>query len=493
MTNECIYNAFFEILKKFPDEEAIFDEKKSLTRFEFDSLINTIASKVPNNMKKIGIIMDHSVEMIASIFAVLKIGAYYVPAEPFLPKERIEFMFDDANVDFVLTSEKFIDKFSNLPYLCIEDGQQIEMVEIPCKAKSNDIAYVLYTSGSTGKPKGVAVTNKNVCSYVKAFNHEFNLRKNDTILQYSVCSFDIFVEEVFTAILSGVRLAIPSAKTKSEFLSVIKFVEKNNVTIISAFPYFVLKINQYKKVPKSVRLIISGGDILRESYIEHIIDSVEIYNTYGPTETTVCCSYFRCNGQQALKDGTYPIGKPILGANILILNQNGDVLPIGEIGEICIEGQGVSNGYIGERYVENKAFQKLPDGRKLYHSGDMGYYLPDGNIVFLNRSDMQTMILGQRVEPIEVENVLYRCSGVQKAVVKPFVDEKKLAYLVAYVVIETDKEVNLSSLKRDMKKFLPDFMIPEFFVVLSDIPVTLNGKVDFSMLPVVLKEGNIVC
>ena len=175
------------------------------------------------------------------------------------------------------------------------------------------------------------------------------------MLQYSVCSFDIFVEEVFTTLLSGAALAIPSAKTKENIHTLMDFVEKNNVTEISGFPYLLLEMNHLPSIPECIRLLISGGDVLRASYVTNLLDKAEIYNTYGPSETTVCASYFRCNDTIPLQDETYPVGKPVLGTQIEILNEHMVPVKPGEIGEICILGDGVSAGYTGSRKRENEA------------------------------------------------------------------------------------------------------------------------------------------
>ena len=213
-----------------------------------------------------------------------------------------------------------------------------------------------------------------------------------------------------------------------------------------------------------------------------------ITNTYGPSETTVCASYFKCSGANALADGSYPVGRPVLDSEIVILDEDLNPVPDGTVGELCITGGGVSAGYIGERKIENEAFVSRADGGVLYRSGDLGYVLPDGNLAFLHRKDTQIMILGKRVETAEVESVLCKCPEIEKAVVKAYADEQQLSYLVAYIVTK-EAQAALSTIKKEMARFLPAYMIPEFFVRLNDLPLNPNGKVDAKSLPVVLKEG----
>lgn len=488
MNRNVIYELLHDKIVAAPNAIAVFDEKRSLTRLELEQLINTIATRIPSHVHRVGIVMEHTVEMIAAVFAVLKKGKTYVPVEPFFPKQRIDFMMHDADVDVIITNSIHKEKVTNLPCIFIDPGMEAEHILLDSAASPDDLAYILYTSGSTGNPKGVAVRNRNVCHYVRAFQNEFHPSESDTMLQYSVCSFDIFVEEVFTTLLSGAVLAIPSAETKKNIVSLMKFVDDNNVTEMSGFPYLFLEMNHLSQIPKSLRLLISGGDILRSSYITNLIDRVAIYNTYGPSETTVCASYCCCNNIMPLSDGTYPVGKPILGTKIEILD--GNMMPVksGEVGEICICGGGVSAGYIGNRKKENEVFVTHQDGSVIYRSGDFGYVLTDGSIAFLHRKDSQVMILGKRVEPVEVESVLCKCPEIEKVAVVPYTDEQSIPYMVAYIVLK-QTDVCLSTLKRRMAAFLPDYMIPEFFIRMIDLPLNVNGKLDTEVLPVIMKEG----
>lgn len=195
------------------------------------------------------------------------------------------------------------------------------------------------------------------------------------------------------------------------------------------FADFLAEMNHLPEIPASLRLLISGGDVLRGIYVDHLLDKAEVYNTYGPSETNVCASYYRCNSGTVLEDGTYPIAHPVKGAEIHILDPDGAEVPAGETGEICIYGGGVSLGYIGDHAEENKAFESLADGGRMYRSGDLGYLLPNGDIAFLHRKDTQIMIYGKRVEVAEVESRLYLCKDVRQAVVRVFTDEDGLSYI----------------------------------------------------------------
>ncbi len=486
-----IYSMFKYIVKKYPNKKAIIENNRTLTFSELSTLTDIIASSFPKKIKSVGIIMSHRAEMIASIFAVLKCGAQYVPAEPSFPIGRIRYMMDEAKVDFIITDKEYADKLNGFE-LHITDceicGIETPLSEIEEIQNPESPAYVLYTSGTTGRPKGVCVRNKNVCHYIRAFSDEFHPSINDIMLQYSVCSFDIFVEEVFASLLNGAAIAIPYDDDKEDIKSLMKFIERHKVTIISGFPYLLAEINHLKEIPSSLRLLISGGDVLREVYVNNLLDKIEVYNTYGPSETTVCASYYRCNDGEILKDGTYPIGHAVKGTYISILDQDGNEVEKGKTGEICIYGDGVSCGYIGNHDKENKAFEKLPNGEMMYRSGDLGYFLPNGDIAFLHRKDTQIMIYGKRVEVMEVETKLYQCRGIAQAVVRSFIDETGLSYMIAYFV-PSDKNIKVSEIRKELSENLMSFMIPEFIVKMPQIPLNANGKPDLSKLPVVMKEG----
>lgn len=478
MSRRTIYSRFHDVVERQPDALAIIEDERRLTFAELDALANSIAAKFHDlEPKAVGIVMHHGAEQIAAMLAVLKSGAYYVPAEPSLPQERIDYMMSSSGVEFVIT-DNYCRHLPDAPEIMAD------------RSDPEGLAYVLFTSGTSGSPKGVMVENHSVVNYAEAFEAEFNVGHGDVMLQYSVCSFDIFVEEVFATLLNGASLAIPSYPVHNGKLEgLMRFIERHSVSIIDGFPYLLAEMNKLPKIPSSVNLIISGGDVIRESYISNLRGKgIRIYNTYGPSETTVCSNYYRVDNAQPLADGTFPIGRPVKGVEVKILDK--DLKPVckGETGEICIFGEGVGRGYINAA-PEQSNFVTLPDGSRIYRSGDLGYELPDGNLVFLHRRDNQVMILGKRVEPEEVENVLNTCPCVDRGVVRAFLDEHGLHYLVAYIV--PSDGCTLSNILCWLKSKLTPFMIPEFFVKMNDIPLTKRGKVNIQELPVVMKVGGV--
>lgn len=471
-----IYSRFAQIVKLFPDAPAVVEADRSISYKELDILADRIMTKFADaGYSYIGIVMSHGIEMIAAILAVLKSGAAYVPAEPTLPKDRIDYMMNRAGVSLIITD----DYCRDLP----------SAANLADRSRPDGIAYVLYTSGTTGKPKGVLVENHSVVNYAEAFEAEFHVAPGDVMLQFSICAFDIFVEEVFTTLLNGAALAIPPRSVHDGNIeALMDFCERHGITVISGFPYLLADMNRHRRFPSKLRVLISGGDVVRESYITWLKNhNFVIYNTYGPSETTVCATYYRIDNVPALDDGTYPVGKAIKGVEVKILDKDLEELPPGKTGEICIFGEGVSDGYIGNP-PEQENFVKWHDGRRMYRSGDLGYALPDGNIAFLHRRDKQVMILGKRVEPDEVENVLNESPCVERGVVRAYTDEQGLAYLTAYIVL-SHKYCKVSRIRNFLKSKLADFMIPEFFVKMEEIPLTPRGKVDNHALPVVMKEG----
>lgn len=466
------------MVARHPGERAIIEDDRTLSYAQLDEMADSILARFYDEAPDfVGIVMNHGAEQIAAMLAVLKSGAAYVPAEPSLPQERIDYMMQTAGVGLIITD--------NYCRRLRPTDRRLDD-----RSRPDGVAYVLYTSGTSGRPKGVMVENHSVVNYAEAFEAEFHTGPGDVMLQYSVCTFDIFVEEVFTTLLNGAAICIPpTGVSKGSVKGLMRFVERHGVTIIDGFPYLLAEMNKLDRIPKSVSLIISGGDVIRAGYISNLRDKgVRIYNTYGPSETTVCSNYHRVDNILPLDDGTYPVGKAVKGVEVRILDDKLDEVPQGTTGEICIMGEGVSRGYLGNP-PEQKNFVTLPDGRRMYRSGDLGYELPDGDIAFLRRRDDQVMILGKRVEPEEVENVLNSCPCVERGIVRAFVDDNGLHYLVAYLI--PAEGCRLHDIRQWLSEQLTDFMIPEFFVRVKEIPLTRRGKVDVGALPVVMKEGGV--
>ncbi len=485
----CICKKFFSIAEKYPDHCAVLDKNRTVTYEELKNEVMRWAVWIDSKNSStgtplVGVMVNHSVEQIAAILGILCAGCGYIPMEPDFPCKRVDTMLREAKVKTVITERQYASCFGTEintlfieDFACQETGTDISQIN----GERQNIAYVLFTSGSTGTPKGVMVSYQNLLHYTEAFQNEFHLQPEDRVLQMSVINFDIFVEEVFPALLHGSSICILDQAIKNDTEAIVAFCNNNGVTIISAFPYFLQELNTMKIVPGFVRVLISGGDTLFWSYINYLIQYVDIYNTYGPTETTVCASYYHCRKGSYLGKKNIPIGFPIKDVQIKIIDEQGRLTRARQTGEICIAGKGVSLGYLNrpEETARSFVYDDLTNER-WYLSGDMGYYNEEGEIVFLHRKDNQVMIGGKRVECMEVENVISHSALVEYVVVKISYDVKGFPHIIAHLQLK-DKKC-LSELQRYISGYLLDYMIPEHYCVYDSFPMTLNGKIDRSAL-----------
>lgn len=490
MENDTIKQLFELQAARTPNNVALIYDNQSVTYAELNRKANQRAHYlISRNVEKedfVGVVMDHVPDMIIDIFAVLKSGAAYVPMEPTFPRARINYIVRQTGLKYLFTQKTYRDIFDNQTNLIFEDEcfEGYPKTDTGPVNDAHNTIYVLFTSGTTGAPKGVVVEHGNVCNYVRAFKNEFGITEKDRVLQNSVCTFDIFVEELFPILLTGGALVIADADEKSSVAKLTDLMEREQITILTGFPYLLSDFNHYR-IPESLRLAISGGDVLRREHVDNLLPHIKIYNTYGPTETTVCAAYYRYRAVTA-DTCTIPIGKPVYGAEIYLLDENLKPVAYGEVGEICIASNGVARGYFNNTAETGKYFIDNPYGEgRMYKSGDLGVARAGGNIEFVKRKDQQVMIMGKRVEPSEVENVMAGYGGMEAVVVKAYADENNYPYLVGYFCCR--RKVQLSLLKQHLQNYLPDFMIPEFFVQLERMPETANGKIDRLHLPVVLK------
>ena len=379
--------------------------------------------------------------------------------------------------------------------------------------RPGDLAYVIFTSGSTGKPKGVMVEHRNLLAYINAFCREFEITTNDTVIQQASFAFDVFMEEVYPVLSKGGKVVILS---KEEFLDIpllVETIQKNEVSIISCSPLLLNELNKYNTL-SPIHTFISGGDVLKGEYVDKLLKTGKVYNTYGPTETTVCITYHRCiNAFEA----SIPIGKPISNYKVYILDRGDNFLPIGIPGELCAAGAGVTRGYLNNPELTAEKFKravishssiviggssKVSDNPskpspndlspmtndRLYKTGDLARWLPEGNIEFLGRIDHQVKIRGFRIELGEIELQLLRHDQISEAVVVARQD-KDSKYLCAYVVPNENKK--LLDLRNFLSDKLPAYMLPAYFVQIDELPLTPNGNIDKKALPIpVLVPGD---
>ncbi|MCP5106333.1 MAG: AMP-binding protein, partial [bacterium] len=344
---------------------------------------------------------------------------------------------------------------------------------------------------------------RNVVSYLRAFYNEFEIRSGDTVIQLASYAFDVFIEEVYSVLLKGGKILIPNEEELMDVEELVRLILKHQVNIIDCTP---LLLNEFNKREahnfKSVHTIISGADVLKEEYIDNLSGVGTVYNTYGPTESTVCAAYYkytRNTDDSAPLRTSIPIGKPIAGYNVYILDENRQPVPIGVAGEICISGVGVARGYLNRPELTAEKFCRgaapslstplpLYPSTPLYRTGDLARWLPTGNIEFLGRIDRQVKIRGYRIETGEIEKLLVKREEIKDAVVFPREDKEGEKYLCAYIVAAAGEVEDIANemtagLRDYLLEWLPDYMVPSFFVPLERIPLTANGKIDRKALP----------
>ncbi|WP_075344662.1 non-ribosomal peptide synthetase [Tenacibaculum agarivorans] len=488
-SNKTILDVFEKQVVKTPDAPAVVFEGAVLSYQELDQRSNQLAhyliAKGTQPEDVIGICLGRSLEMLVGILGILKSGAAYVPVDTSYPKDRINYMIDDSGVRFVVSDAKSINILpskSNLEIVLLDQQWSTiskESVEKPTILVSDaHLAYVIYTSGSTGKPKGVMVTHASLIDYVLTFSNYFEVTNSDTILSQSTISFDTSVEEIFPILISGGTLVI--AENNKDFHSILSLCEKHAVTLLSTNPYLVAFLNTQPNIEAlSLRAIISGGDIIKPSYIDNIYNKIAIYNTYGPTEATVCVSYFKVENVVT----SISIGKPIANTSLYVVDDFGNLCPEGVIGELWASGVGVAKGYLNRPELTKEKFITNPFefGTRIYKTGDLVKWLPDGHLEFIGRKDHQVSIRGYRIELGEIENALLSLTSIDQCCVLSKEDTKGNVRLVGYVV--ADGIFNKEKIQEELSKSLPDYMIPMIWIVLEEMPLTTNGKLDKKALP----------
>ncbi|REK77609.1 non-ribosomal peptide synthetase [Paenibacillus paeoniae] len=480
-STEPVHRLFEKQVYETPDRLAVLSSGRELTYRELNERANRIALKLKGRVadgEHVAILMERDEHLIAAILGVLKSGAAYVPIDIAYAPERIAQILEDSGAGVLLAApevaeqygyhDKYLDSIE--ASLHGDEGQFSNSAEA-----SSDAAYILYTSGSTGRPKGVVVGHDNLLAYVQAFQLEFKLTQADGFLQQASCSFDQFVEEMYPVLLTGGRLVMADKMELLDQSRLGRLIRDGGVTVVSCSPLLLNEWNKQKHW-EGVRIFISGGDVLKPEYYANLIKSAAVYNTYGPTEATVCATYHRCSFQAG---GSVPIGQPIWNYRVYVLNGVGKLQPVGIPGEICIGGKGVARGYLNQPELTAGSFVDDPflDGGRLYRTGDVGKWFPDGSIQFLGRADEQIKIRGYRVEPGDIEHHLLTHPAIEDAIVLTVDDADGQKALAAY--IKTDEiKLYIEELRDYVETRLPGYMVPSYFYSITEVPRTGNGKTD---------------
>jgi amino acid adenylation domain-containing protein len=490
---KTLSDLFEEQVEKTPQSVAVVYENEQLTYQELNERSNQLAhylrEKGVGPEVIVGICVNRSLEMAIGILGVLKAGGAYLPIDPEYPKDRIRYMIEDSGLNMLLAQQYLTEKVksNNIEVVNIEDKRIYKKNVIDLKRKNtpNDLAYIIYTSGSTGKPKGVMIEHKSIINTINWHLNNYKMGGRDVVLQIPSFSFDSSVVDIFTTLLSGAKLVFIKQDMRLNFNYLERLIEQYNVSHILVVPSFYnLLLKELKGSLGTLKFVTVAGesmsDNLMHTHFENLPD-VKLYNEYGPTETAVCASIKECKA--GLKQSTC-IGKPIDNTQIYILDKNIHPVPIGVIGEIHIAGLGISRGYLnrleltGEKFIQNPFSHK---GTRLYKTGDLGRYLPNGEIEFIGRIDHQVNIRGHRIELGEIESVLCQHPGVSESVV--VIRKDYSGELIAYVVPVSKLEETLLKIREWLRQKLPEYMIPTHIVTLETLPLTTNGKVDRDTLP----------
>ncbi len=431
----------------------------------------------------VALMTHHNLEMGVALMAILKSGGAYLPIDPAYPRDRIEYMLADSNAGVLLA----------LPGIPRPPDFTGEFVEIDinqggedgpghgetASANSDNLVYVIYTSGTTGWPKGAMMAHRGVVNSLCFRKNKLRLGPGHTAVQLFSYSFDGFVTSFFTPLLAGARVLLPLDAERGDVDLLARVISRHRVSHFIAVPSLFHALLQRLTPAEAVtlRAVGLGGEALPFSLLEaarQLNPNLELANEYGVTEAAVISTFCRHLEQEE----RVHLGKPVDNTNIYILDRRGNVVPIGVPGEICIAGTGLARGYLNRPELTAKRFA---DG--YYRTGDLGYWMPDGNIFYLGRIDFQVKVRGFRIELGEIEYHLNRREDVKTAVVSTRTAGGGDTYLCAYIVPRDGKSLDTSRLKTHLHQMVPVYMVPSHFVLLEELPLTPNGKVDRKALP----------
>jgi amino acid adenylation domain-containing protein len=500
--NLCIHQIFEEQVKRSPDAVAVAFENTQFTYRQLNQRANQLAHHLQTlgvgSEVLVGICLERSLEMIVGLLGILKAGGAYVPLDPAYPVDRLAFIFDDTQTPVVLTQKHLVNKLPNggAQVLCLDSDWELIAQNSPenpvCETNSENLIYAIYTSGSTGKPKGVMIPHGGINNLLHDWQNNFKLTSTDKVLQTISFSFDPSVLQIFWPLCFGGQLIMARPGGHQDTAYLVKTIIEQRITILNLVPSIVRVLLEEKGIEecKFLRQITTGGEALSKELMERFfarmnMDNV-LVNCYGPTEASVGCTFWVC--QRETDYSIAPIGRAIANTQIYILDEDLQPVPVGEPGELHIAGIGLARGYLNrpdltqEKFIPNPFVSEL--GERLYKTGDLARYLPDGNLEFLGRIDHQVKIRGFRIELGEVEAVLSQYPGLEEILVMAREDIPGDQRLVAYIKVANSEQVpNPRELRRFLQDKLPDYMVPAAFVFLDTLPFNPNGKLDRRALP----------
>ena len=506
--NNCIHDLFEEQAKRTPEATAVLFEGRGLSYRELNRRANQLSNYLRGSGACSGslvvLCMERSPEMIVALLAVLKSGGAYVPVDPRHSRERLPWILNDTAAPVLLTEKFSFDAVTNCARtdsartVCVDLAQWVFSEE---SAETSDVritpdhlAYVIYTSGSTGTPKAVEIPHVSLVNFVFSSIATFELQPSDRMLQFASLSFDTAVEEIFPCLVAGATLVLRTDQMLGTASVFLQHCEEWKITVLDLPTVYWHELTENifsgnLKLPDGLRLVVLGGD---KAMPERVAEwhkcsrgRVRLLNEYGPTEATVVATTHELGAGAQSRE--VPIGRPIANVQTYVLDRHLNPVPIGVPGELHIGGVGVARGYHKRPDLTAEAF--IPDpfgdgaGGRLYKTGDLARYLPDGTLEFVGRLDHQVKVRGFRVEPGEIEMVLTENSTVRQVVVVAQTDMSGDNRLIAYVVLVPGSRATPQDLRDFVIKRLPDYMVPSAFMIVDVLPLTASGKVDRHALP----------
>lgn len=503
----CIHNLFEQQVRRTPHAVAVVTENAKFTYQQLNRQANRLAYQLsalgvgPDQL--VGICVERSLDMVIGLLGILKAGGAYVPIDPHYPTERIEFILQDTQVNVLLSQTHLEDTVSScLPnkdttVICLDRDQWTNMQSCPDLAipvTPDQLMYVIYTSGSTGRPKGVMIPHSGICNQLHWRQATFPLTNQDRVLQNISFSFDPSVWQIFWPLLVGAQLVLPKPNGHQDIAYLIELIAHRSISIIALVPSLLRVLLEHPGLIRCQALnhIFCGGEALplelQQQFFEIFANtSINLHNVYGPTEASIDATYWTC--QQTANYPTAPIGRPIINAQIHILDDG--LIPVSkeETGEIYIEGPGLAQGYLNLPDLTATKFITHPRNQsRIYRTGDLGKYLPDGSIQFLGRVDQQVKIRGFRIELGEIESRLNQHPSIEQSAVIAWEFAPGQRRLFAYFVPNANDTPNIKTLRDWLRQQLPDYMVPAMFMPMATFPLNANGKLDRNALPEPVSE-----
>ncbi|MDF0752748.1 amino acid adenylation domain-containing protein, partial [Marinobacter sp. 71-i] len=488
---EPVHRIFESQARANPEREALVFGDHRLSYGELDRTANRLAHYLVgqgiHGDSLVGVAMERSVELVVALYAIHKAGAAYVPIDPDHPGERQRQVLEGADIALVLSHEAAMDRLPSVPGLSVLNLDRLELSGQPDSAPGVAIhprqrAYVIYTSGSTGAPKGVANSHAALFNRLQWMQSAYELGEGDIVLQKTPYSFDVSVWEFFWPLMVGARLVVARPGDHKEPARLVELIHRESVTTLHFVPSMLSAFMTQDDLNdcESLRRIVCSGEALPGELQDQVLQRLpqaNLYNLYGPTEAAIDVTHWTCRADERSLIQTVPIGRPIGNLQIHILDSRLNPQAVGVAGELYIGGAGLAEGYVGrpdltaERFVPNP----FASGERLYRSGDLARWCADGTIEYLGRLDHQIKLRGLRIELGEIEAVMRLHEGVADAVVVACSDQ-----LAGYV---QGIQVDLEALRNELKRRLPDYMVPSHLMALEAFPLSANGKLDRKALP----------